>query len=205
MTVIGTGPKITVTNDRWVLGLIAVPVAAGDVWAVVVDRFVPTALGDTIALMCAVLVASFAALFAAKSRSFAPDSSYYQALLKRWPEAADVRTRVGAFAAIGFLGTFGGTQQGFLDWWTLASGSEGARTVTVSSFRSGGRSSACVGYYVREEPFLLRPAVCTHGRSHPRVPDGESLRLFGKTSPVGIDVHDFRALGPQPLQSWSSP
>ena len=169
------------------------PIAMALIWGLTVSHFVPSPLGDKIALVITVAVAALAALFGATSYAFSEDNPYSKALLEKAPAFRSRPTRILGLAGIAFLFTFPAVETGFLEWWTWITGSEGARTVTVDHFQMSRRD--CDGLAIREAPFMMRPAVCANYRYRNAPPRGTALMLYGTVSPFGIDVREYR-VGP---------
>jgi hypothetical protein len=159
---------------------------------------IPSAQGELVALVAALVASAGSGLFAARDRSFQPESSYYKALSARYAFVADSKLRVPAFALIGFVVTFLGVERGALALWTMAEGIPGQRTVTVAGYAGATRHNLfCVGFYLRETPFTLAPAICTdkYRYSADRAPaSGAKLRVYGRTTMFGIAPDEFRVL-----------
>lgn len=150
---------------------------------------VPSLAGEKAALFAAFVASVALGLFAAKDRSFQADNSYFAALSARYAFVADRRLRVSVFALGGFLLTFLAVERGAIAIWTSATGTPGERTVTVARYHRGGRILSCEGFYLRETPFTLTPAICTEQfdalDARPPGP-GATLRIYGKSTMLGI-------------------
>jgi hypothetical protein len=178
------------TVGQWVYAAFALSISLALIWGLTVSRFVPTPLGDEVALAAAVAVAALAAWFGTTSYAFSKDNPNSKALLEKVPAFSSTPNRVFGLAGIALLFTFPAVETGFLEWWTWIFGAAGERTMTVDHFQTSRRH--CNGLAIREAPFIMRPAVCADYTYRNAPPRGTPLTLYGKASPFGIDVRDFR-------------
>jgi hypothetical protein len=156
------------------------------------NGFVPTPLGDLIAAGVALAVAASVGVWTALDPSLAKGSPKLQALETKSSPMAIMPLRAGLLAAFMFLGVFIATERGFLRLWNAAVGVHGDLTVTESGYTRGGYRSGCEGFKVQEAPWLMNAAVCANYRYNQEPPRGTLIDLYGRRSPVGIDVNDFR-------------
>ena len=156
---------------------------------------VPSRTGEVAALFAALVAGVVFGLFAAKDRSFRADNSYYKALSLRFGFVADPKLRIPAFALLGFVVTFLAVERCGIALWTYAEGNPGQRIVTVSSYNHPSRNRLfCNGFYLREAPFMLAPAICTAQYLYPGASapgPGAKLRVYGRATAFGITPDGF--------------
>ena len=175
---------------QWIALIYLVAITAPALWALTGSQFVPSPLGERVTLAAAFAALAAAGLHAVLDPAFAKGGAYLPTLLTRAPVMANMPTRVVVFAAVAFALTYIGVQKGVLEWWSWVAATPGERTLTVSRW-SGGGGLGCAGYSFREAPFLIGPALCTRGAAGGARPPGTPIQLFGRVTPMGIDVRSF--------------
>jgi hypothetical protein len=159
---------------------------------------VPSADGEMLALLAALIASVMFGLFAAKDRSFRADNAYFQALSARFAFVADPKLRIPGFATIGFVLTFFAIEKTAIAFWTYGVGVPGQETVTVASYYQS-RRWFCNGLYLREAPFTLSPAICTEQYSYSGIQaprPGAKLHVYGKVTSFGVTPDGFEVAAP---------
>lgn len=184
-----TGPTSPRSRGWWAFSVWLLVAVLLTFSAFMGSSVVPSPTGERTALFAAFVASIAVGLFAGTDRSFHADNSYFRALSARYAFVADRRLRVSVFALSGFLLTFVAVERGAIAILTSATGTPGERTVTVAHYHRGGRILSCEGFYLRETPFTLTPAICTEQFDAldvlPPGP-GATLRVYGKSTLLGI-------------------
>ena len=169
---------------RIVVGVLWVLIVASFLgfWAMQGGGFVPSSLGNAIDLTAAAIGVVLGIVLALKEDA--------TRIAPRWFRDPILRSLATAFG----LGCFLAIAASGVDWsYTAVFGTVGDRTVTVTSWRSGGYR-VCRGPNFARAPFTS--SVCLDGSWAAKLPPGSRLILMGRQTALGINTERVR-LAPQ--------
>lgn len=188
-----SSPTAPAPRRRWGALRLAIIFTVGGLmlWTLQVSDFVSSPFGQGVALAIAIGVG----LLTAFGTWFDPvlDDAPYQAnMIARFPFMQDRRARTAAFAILATLLTFLAVNGAGLEFWTLAMGHPGERSLHLGAYRSAYRNT-CAGFTLQEAPFTTHSMICArYPDGATPAPTGTSVAVWGPASDVGIRVERFQ-------------
>lgn len=152
--------------------------------AILFSRHLPSSLGIRVSQVTAAVVAAWTAWESRDGGGLAqPDEARRNWLAKHWA------IRIPTFAVFSFMMAFSAVEDGGLALVTMAIGSPGERTLTITGVSSPSRR--CGHFDVREVGWLMDRALCAPRADLDRAQAGQRLVVFGKRSAFGLNVERY--------------